>query len=90
MNVYTYTMFDANPVSSGDCVWPHHRNVKFYAMNDEEARKAARAKLIALATECRTEDGYSVGQVLHMLVRNAEGYEIAHERHELTTDDCAL
>ena len=67
-NTYTFTIFDADPQTSGSCAWDAHTDVEIEADDNEEAVEQARDELeIAACGLCR-DDGYNEGQRIYALV----------------------
>lgn len=83
---YTYSIFDADPNSSSGCVWPDYDHVEIEADDDESAVELAVVAAESAAYECRRDDGYSEGDLLYILVWDADGTLIGDERVEITTD----
>ena len=67
---YTYTIFDADPASAGNCSWPDHTVREIRSINADAAlaRVLERARL--LADNCGE---YSDGVTLYARVWDADG-----------------
>jgi hypothetical protein len=89
MAEYTYTIYDADPGTSGQCSWPDHDDCEIEADDDDEARDDVRRILESEAAGLSTSDGYEVGQRIYALVWDDDGSVIAQISHELTDDDLA-
>lgn len=79
---YTYTIFDADPSQSGPCAWPSHEDVEVEADSPEEALAEA------LSEAASTGDmwgEYEPGDVLHVLVWDADGQVVAQGTHEVAS-----
>ncbi len=89
MTAYTYTIFDADPSSSGGCALPGHEDVELESDSVEEAVDAARDALEIVACGLSTADGYSVGQRLYALVWDANCTVVGSPTYTLTEEDLA-
>lgn len=89
---YHYTIFDPHK-ERGDEIgraWPYASNVYIADdMFDDWAEIEAYLEAV-LEDECdrlSIDDGYQVGQVIHLVVYDEGSDEIAHLRRTLTSDD---
>lgn len=71
---YTYTIFDGDPMTSGDCAWPDHQDVEVEAADADAA--------LAQALETAESEGlacgeYASGDRLWVLVWDDDGMIVA-------------
>ena len=56
MNTYTYTIFDANPATSGPCSWPHEESVEARAKSAHTLEKRIMPRIMREARQCGEYD----------------------------------
>jgi|GEM_PF-1500036 len=86
---YRYTVFNADPMSSGGSAWPDRSDVELEADDAAEAAALVEASLAAAASGLSGADGYEVGDTLHALVWDEDGTVVASPKYVLTEDDLA-
>ena len=86
---FSYTIFDADPQTSGGSAWPSRSDVEIEAGDDAEAVALVEAALAAAASGLSGADGYEVGDTLHALVGEEDGTVVAHGRYVLPEADLA-
>lgn len=67
--MFTYTIFDGDPSSSGPCAWPSHSDVEI----EGEAEAALEAVLSVAEIEGSTCGEYAHGDRLWVLLWDADG-----------------
>lgn len=90
MATHTYTIFDANPNTSGSCAWPSHDDVEIDADSDYEAEVFVRSVMEAEAAGLSTDDGYDVGDRLYAIVWDSDGVIVGEPTYEITADDIGV
>lgn len=83
---YTYTVFDGDPASSGPCEWPHMSEVAHEAESDEDAIEEIGWLVEPWLHGLSRSDGYSEGDLIHVLIWDRDGSEIEHLRYRLTEE----
>lgn len=87
---HTYTIFDADPNTSGACSWDDHQDVEILADDADDARSQVEHILESVASECNPSDGYEVGQRIYAIVWDEDGAIVAKLSYELTAEDLGV
>lgn len=87
MAQYTYTIYDADPQSSGGTEWPTHTERRMVALSDDEAIDKVRNVMSVQAAGLSPADGYEVNQTLHALVWAEDGTVVGSPTYEITAED---
>lgn len=90
MGTYTYTIFDANPHTSGGTAWPSHTDIEIEAESDEDALEEVRDALSVESSRLSVSDGYDVGQRLYALLWDSEGILVGEPTYDLTEEDLGV
>ena len=89
--IYTYTLSDSNPHTSGTTAWPHQNEVPLPAASDEAARQLVKNRLVYECAALWPDDGYVVGQIIYTLIWNEDGVVVGNSpTYTLTAEDLGL
>lgn len=84
---YTYTIFDADPSTSGPRAWNAHSDIEVEASSDDDAISQVRDILRRAGAGLDAADGYEAGQQIFALVWTSDGGVVEKLAYTLTADD---